>query len=197
MSWIAKNKYLKKNELDIETEAVQTGSVDDSKRGTLDMTKDIKNLAFSNWCHVVTLHVYHVSWIIYAYFFFTPLTAANNLTGYCWAALDINLLYAIRTMKLLILPLQHWVKQINLIRFDDEESWNSMLIVHKDLLSAYGTFEETFQILIVFYVIQTTVKTLLAVIIRIELWKVSFGNRNDIEYVRFYNDTIIPKTPFN
>lgn len=114
----------------------------------LKMSDDIKSLAFSNWCYIVILHVFHVSWVFYACFFFTAMGAGNNLTGYCWSALDTNLLYAIRTMKLLTLPLQQWVKQINLTPFHEEESWTSMLKAYKDILEAYGIFEETFEILV-------------------------------------------------
>lgn len=111
----------------------------------LKMTEDIKSLVFSNWCHVVILHVYHVVWVSYAYFYYSALGAGNNITSYCWAAVDTNLLYAIQTVKLLIVPLQNWVRKIKLTRCDEEESWSSMLVVYKDFLEAYEIFEETFQ----------------------------------------------------
>lgn len=115
---------------------------------TLKMFKDIKSLAFSNWCYVVILQVYHLHWIVYSCFCYTPLSVGNNVTGLFWIVLDAALLYAIRIMRLLTLPLEKWVKEIKLIRFDDEESWTKMLEVYKDLLEAYGIFEETFETLV-------------------------------------------------
>ncbi|KAF9406763.1 hypothetical protein HW555_012971 [Spodoptera exigua] len=151
----------------------------------LKITEEIQCLAFANWCSIVALHAYHISWILFSYFLFPTIGSAYNVTSYCCTILDTNLLYAIRTMKLLILPLEKMVRHIKSTRFDEEESWDNMLKVYKDILEAYGMFEKKFEILIVLYAIQTTLKALLAVIIRIELWKASLGNTNFTEYLLF------------
>ncbi|KAH9644403.1 hypothetical protein HF086_006431 [Spodoptera exigua] len=39
------------------------------------------------------------------------------------------------------------VRQIKSTRFDEEESWDNMLKVYKDILEAYGLFEKKFEIL--------------------------------------------------
>ncbi|KAF9405274.1 hypothetical protein HW555_013927, partial [Spodoptera exigua] len=153
-------------------------------RSVLKILGAVKEFRFSNWCHIVTLHMCHICWMLYSYFCFSSMGAGYNITSYCWAAIDINMMYALRTIKLLTLPLQHWVRRIKLMSFDEEESWTNMLNVYKDILEAYGIFEDTFQHMIVLYALQTTVRSLLAVLIRIELWKVS-SERTNMEYFLF------------
>lgn len=113
----------------------------------LKIYESFQHFILPNWVCVIALNCYHISWMVYNYFLFRPLGIANTFASYCFICVDMYILYASRLMKLMLNPLQDWIKNVQMSEFVknslNDFYWKTMFEVYMKIIDAYKLFEKT------------------------------------------------------
>ncbi|PZC77058.1 hypothetical protein B5X24_HaOG200707 [Helicoverpa armigera] len=113
--------------------------------------RNLKSLIIYNWIFVVSLYSYFIfigifSWITYPF-----ITLYSYILVVSALSFDMNIVYALRLIKLLTQLLRFWLMEIQELRNlgvcrSDESYWMKMFDVFKNIVEAYKTIQDLFSL---------------------------------------------------
>lgn len=110
----------------------------------------LKNLVASNWAYVIVLNFIYVMEMVFFWMCFSLDNILDILGNYFSISFDINIVYATFFINLMRKTLGVWIKDMQLLRFDEDSDshWNIMFDLYLNILKAYKIFEKTFRLLV-------------------------------------------------
>ncbi|PZC77061.1 hypothetical protein B5X24_HaOG200710 [Helicoverpa armigera] len=113
---------------------------------SLNISGIFRSYIFPNWVSVIALNCFHFTWMFYTFYAFQSLDHSFVFASYYCIVFDMNIVYAIRIMRLINKSLKYWLEDVEMSgRFVTESYWNKMFETYIEILKTYQIIESTFQ----------------------------------------------------